>query len=34
MPTGYVTAPPSAAADLAERLVEERLAACVNAVES
>lgn len=30
MPTAYVTAPPDAAADLAELLVEERLAACVN----
>jgi len=30
MPTVFVTAPPDAAADLAERLVEERLAACVN----
>lgn len=30
MPTVYVTAPPSAAADLAASLVEERLAACVN----
>ena len=30
MPTAYVTAPPSAAADLAAALVEERLAACVN----
>jgi len=30
MPTAYVTAPPEAAADIAELLVEERLAACVN----
>jgi len=30
MPTAYVTAPPDAAGDLAELLVEERLAACVN----
>ncbi|WP_255196025.1 divalent-cation tolerance protein CutA [Halorarius litoreus] len=30
MPTAYITAPPEAAADLAERLVEEQLAACVN----
>jgi periplasmic divalent cation tolerance protein len=30
MPTVYVTAPPEAADDLAETLVEERLAACVN----
>ena len=33
MPTVYVTAPESAAAELAERLVDERLAACVNAVD-
>jgi periplasmic divalent cation tolerance protein len=32
MPTAYVTAPPSAADDLATLLVEERLAACVNVV--
>ena len=32
MPTVYVTAPPDAAEGLAEQLVEERLAACVNAV--
>lgn len=30
MPTVYVTAPPDAADELAETLVEERLAACVN----
>ena len=30
MPTVYITAPPSAASDLAAALVEERLAACVN----
>lgn len=30
MPTVYITAPPAAADDLAEALVEERLAACVN----
>jgi periplasmic divalent cation tolerance protein len=30
MPTVFVTAPPEAAASLAERLVEERYAACVN----
>jgi periplasmic divalent cation tolerance protein len=30
MPTVYITAPPSAAPELAEALVEERLAACVN----
>jgi periplasmic divalent cation tolerance protein len=33
MPTAYVTAPPSAAADIARTLVEERLAACVNRVD-
>lgn len=32
MPTVYVTAPPDAADDIARRLVEERLAACVNRV--
>ncbi|PSQ00178.1 divalent-cation tolerance protein CutA [Halobacteriales archaeon QS_4_70_19] len=32
MPTVYITAPPDAAADLAESLVAERLAACVNRV--
>jgi periplasmic divalent cation tolerance protein len=31
--TAYVTAPRGAAADLAERLVDERLAACVNVVD-
>jgi periplasmic divalent cation tolerance protein len=30
MPTAYITAPPDAAGDVAETLVEERLAACVN----
>jgi periplasmic divalent cation tolerance protein len=30
MPTVYITAPPEAAPDLAEALVEQRLAACVN----
>ncbi|MCU4742120.1 divalent-cation tolerance protein CutA [Halobacteria archaeon AArc-m2/3/4] len=30
MPTVYITAPPDAAADLVERLLEERLVACVN----
>lgn len=30
MPTAYITAPSDTAADLAELLVEERLAACVN----
>lgn len=30
MPTAYITAPPDDAAELAELLVEERLAACVN----
>lgn len=33
MPTVYVTAPPSAAEELARTLVEERLAACVNRLE-
>lgn len=33
MPTVYVTAPSAAADDLAATLVEERLAACVNAVD-
>lgn len=33
MPTAYVTAPESAAAELATTLVDERLAACVNAVD-
>lgn len=32
MPTLYVTAPPDAAETLARRVVEERLAACVNRV--
>lgn len=32
MPTVYVTAPRSTAADLAETLIDERLAACVNRV--
>lgn len=32
MTTVYVTAPPEAAPDIAETLVEERLAACVNRV--
>ncbi|WP_226040769.1 divalent-cation tolerance protein CutA [Natrinema sp. DC36] len=30
MPSVYITAPPEAADDIAETLVEERLAACVN----
>lgn len=30
MPTAYITAPSDAADELAELLVEERLAACVN----
>ncbi len=30
MPTAYITAPPDAAKRLAQTLVEERLAACVN----
>jgi periplasmic divalent cation tolerance protein len=33
VPTAYITAPRDAAADLAELLVTERLAACVNAVD-
>ena len=33
MPTVYVTAPGSAATDLATTVVDERLAACVNAVD-
>jgi periplasmic divalent cation tolerance protein len=32
MPTVYVTVPPDAADDIARTVVEERLAACVNAV--
>ncbi|ELY61562.1 divalent-cation tolerance protein CutA [Natronolimnohabitans innermongolicus] len=30
MPTVYITTPPSAADEIAEALVEDRLAACVN----
>jgi periplasmic divalent cation tolerance protein len=33
VPTVYITVPLDAATDLAESLVEQRLAACVNAVE-
>jgi len=33
MPTVYVTVPEDAAAEIAATLVEERLAACVNAVD-
>jgi len=33
MPTVYVTAPRDAAEDIASTVVEERLAACVNAVD-
>ena len=33
MPTAYITAPPEAAADIAETLVGERLAACVNRLD-
>jgi periplasmic divalent cation tolerance protein len=33
MPTVYITAPPDAAAEIAQTLVEERLAACVNRVD-
>lgn len=32
MVTAYITAPPDAAASLAETLVEDRLAACVNRI--
>ncbi|WP_135854448.1 divalent-cation tolerance protein CutA [Halorussus salinus] len=32
MPTVYITAPPEAESQIAETLVEERLAACVNSV--
>ncbi len=32
MPTAYITVPPADAATIAETLVEERLAACVNRV--
>lgn len=34
MPTAYITAPPDAAHDLAEQLVEQRHAACVNLVNA
>jgi periplasmic divalent cation tolerance protein len=33
MPTVYITAPQESAPDLAEFLVEERLAACVNVID-
>ena len=33
MPTVYITAPREAAEDIAQTLVEERLAACVNRVD-
>ena len=33
MPTVYITAPPDAADEIARRLVEERLAACVNRID-
>ena len=33
MPTVYITCPPEAAGELAATLVDERLAACVNAVD-
>lgn len=33
MPTAFVTAPTAAASDIARRLVDERLAACVNRVD-
>lgn len=32
MPTVYITAPPDAASDIAEELVEDRFAACVTQV--
>ncbi|TMT86035.1 divalent-cation tolerance protein CutA [Haloterrigena sp. H1] len=34
MPTVYITVPPEAADELADVLVEERLAACVNQIET
>ena len=34
MPTVYITAPPEAADEIADTLVAERLAACVNQVET
>ncbi len=34
MPTVYITAPPAAADSIAETLVEARLAACVNRIET
>lgn len=34
MPTIYITTPPTVADDLAETLIEERLAACVNQIET
>lgn len=33
MPTVYITAPPSSATELANTLVDERLAACVNRLD-
>lgn len=33
MPTAYITAPPDVADEIARRLVEERLAACVNRID-
>jgi periplasmic divalent cation tolerance protein len=33
MPTVYITAPPTAANDLAQELVERQLAACVNRID-
>ena len=33
MPTVYITAPPEDAPDIAETLVDERLAACVNRLD-
>ncbi|AHF99348.1 divalent cation transporter [Halostagnicola larsenii XH-48] len=34
MPTVYLTSPPDAAAEIAETVLEERLAACVNRLPS
>jgi periplasmic divalent cation tolerance protein len=34
MPTVYITSPPDAAATIAETLLEDRLAACVNRLPS
>ncbi|GAB3038034.1 divalent-cation tolerance protein CutA [Natronobiforma cellulositropha] len=34
MPTVFITVPPTAATDVVETLLEERLAACVNRIET